>query len=259
MGEAVGIGVRANETAVPVMPCVSVDETLEFYQALGFAVIHEQRRPYVYLAFEWSGFQLHFGAAPKGFDPTTEDGGGCLVVVDDVAAYHAEFTRAMRAAYGKVLAKGRPRITRFRPGASRFTLVDPAGNGIIFIQRDEPKELEYGGAKSLTGLAKAVDNARIFAEFKNDDRTALRVLTTALRKHGDTAPAPEVAAALATLIELATALEETGQVAEWRERLAALDLTDAEQREVEAGLRGAADLDLWRTTTGPDPDPDPAS
>ncbi|MFJ8233127.1 glyoxalase [Streptomyces sp. NPDC094448] len=246
---------RPNETAVPVMPCVSVDETLEFYQALGFEVIHQQRRPYIYLAFRWSGFELHFGGAPKHLDPGAEDGGGCLIMVDAVAPYHAEFTRAMREKYGKVLAKGRPRITRFRPGASRFTLVDPSGNGIIFIRRDEPEELEYGGSKRFEGLAKALDNARIFSEFKNEDRTALRVLTTALRRYGDTAPAVDLARTLATLIELATALEEYEPVEEWRLRLAAIELGDAERQQVEQGLRNASELHLWRTGTTGEPEP----
>ncbi|AZM50658.1 glyoxalase [Streptomyces sp. WAC 06738] len=240
---------RANETTVPVMPCVSAAETLEFYRALGFEVTYEQTRPYLYLALEWSGFALHFGTPPKNIDPSREDTGGCLVMVDDVAPYHAEFTRALRAAYGKVPAKGRPRITRFRPGASRFTVVDPSGNSIIFIRRDEPAELEYGGSKSLAGLARALDNARIFSEFKNDDRTALRILTTALRRHGPDAAPVDLARTLATLIELATALEETDGVAEWRRRLTALDLTDAERHRAVEGLRTAEDLRLRHTGT----------
>ena len=138
-------GIRANEKTVPLLPCFSGEETVAFYKMLGFAVTYEQHRPYLYLAFAMSGFDLHFGKAPKGIDPADEDAGGCLVFVDGVAAYHAAFTAAMREAHGKVLAKGLPRITRYRPGASRFTLMGPNGNSVIFIQRDEPMELEYGG------------------------------------------------------------------------------------------------------------------
>lgn len=216
--------VRANETTVPVLPCVSVDDTLAFYQSLGFRVTYRQTRPYVYLAVGWSGFELHFGRAPRHLDPADEDGGGCLVMVDAVAPYHAAFTRAMRDAYGKVLATGRPRITRFRTGASRFTLVDPSGNAIIFIQRDEPTELGYGGAKRLQGLAKALDNARIFSEFKNDDAAAVRVITVALRRHGATAPPADRACALAMLIDLSAALgEPTGH---WKRELRELGAND---------------------------------
>ncbi|HEX2312641.1 MAG TPA: glyoxalase, partial [Thermomonospora sp.] len=200
--------VRPNETTVPLMPCASVEETLEFYGALGFEATYKQSKPYVYLALRWSGFDLHFGPPPKDLDPAREESGGCLVMVDAVAPYHAAFVEAMRRAYGKVLRSGVPRITRYRPGASRFTLVDPSGNSIIFIQRDEPMELEYGGSKELTGLARALDNARILREFKNDDLQAFRALKSAVRRHGPNAPVAERAIALCHLIDLATVLDE---------------------------------------------------
>ncbi|HET9258483.1 MAG TPA: glyoxalase [Pseudonocardiaceae bacterium] len=238
---------EANETTVPVLPCVSVDETLAFYQALGFEVVYKQVKPYIYLALGWSGFELHFGKAPEGLDPSKENNGGALVMVDAAAPYHAAFTQAMRQAYGKVLATGRPRITRYRQGASRFTLIDPSGNSIIFIQRDEPIKLEYGGSKRLEGLAKALDNARIFSEFKHDNRTALRVIRAALRKYESSAPAVDRALALATLIELATALDEHDTIDEWREQLGAIQLTDAEQRQVDDRLHNTDDLRLWLT------------
>lgn len=235
----------ANETTVPLMPCSAVEETLEFYQALGFEVTYQQTKPYLYLALRWSGFEVHFGKPPQGYDPNREDGGGCLVMVDTVAPYHAAFTQAMRAAYGKVLATGRPRITRFRPGQTRFTLIDPSGNSLIFIQRDEPAEPEYGGSKKLHGLAKALDNARIFREFKNDDRAAFRAVKSALRRHGRQAQAVDRAMALATLIELATALDEQGETDDWIRELGTIQLTDAERQRVESELRNAERLKEW--------------
>lgn len=106
--------VRANETVVPTLPCVSPQETEAFYQALGFDTTYRQHKPYLYLAFQWSGFEVHFSAAPDWLVPDQEDCGGFLVMVDTVAPYHAAFTAGMRSAYGRVLAKGRPRITRLR-------------------------------------------------------------------------------------------------------------------------------------------------
>lgn len=85
-----------NETVVPLLRCALPDETVAFWRALGFAVTHEQRKPYLYLAFHWSGFDLHYGKAAEGIDPAAENSGGCPVMVDSVAAYHA----AMREAYG---------------------------------------------------------------------------------------------------------------------------------------------------------------
>ncbi|MBB4743288.1 hypothetical protein BJY16_006747 [Actinoplanes octamycinicus] len=191
----------------------------------------EQHKPYLYLAFEWSGFQLHYGRAGDGVDPAREETGGCLVMVDAVAPYHAAFTEGMRAAYGKVLGKGLPRITRFRAGASRFTVMDPSGNSIVFIRRDEP-QVEYGGSKQLTGLAKVLDNARILREFKTDDLAAFRALNSGLRRHGPAAPAVEQAMALAALVELSTVLNEPERVPEWGARLRATELAADERDRV---------------------------
>jgi hypothetical protein len=231
----------ANETTTPILPCVSVDDMKVFYESLGFRTIYEQRRPYIYLAVAWSGFELHFRTAPKGMDPANEDGGAAIVHVDAVAPYHAAFVAAMRAAHGRILTKGLPRITRLRPGASRFTLYDPSGNSVIVVQRDEPPELEYGGSSALAGLAKARDNARIYSEFKNDDRAAFRHLKSALRKHRDDAPAVDRALALATLMSLAVALDEVDEIAALRQELADISLTAAEQQRVDAVLRDVED------------------
>lgn len=237
--------VRPNETTVPLLSCVAPDETLAFWRALGFDVTYEQTKPYLYLAFRWSGFELHYGRASSDVDPSLENTGGCLVMVDAVASYHAAFTEAMRRTYGKVLTKGLPRITRYRPGASRFTVMDPSGNSIIFIQRDEPAELEYGGAKHLQGLARVLDNARILREFKNDDRAAFRALNSGLRRHGDSAPAVEQAVALAILIELSPTLDEPERVPEWGAKLRQLVLTMEERRQAESAVTDPTVLDPW--------------
>ncbi|MER7005875.1 glyoxalase [Dactylosporangium sp. NPDC000555] len=241
--------VQPNETTVPLLPCVAPEVTLAFWRALGFAVTYEQTKPYLYLAFRWSGFELHYGHAPSGVDPSQEKTGGCLVMVDAVAPYHAAFTEAMRRTYGKVLAKGLPRITRYRPGASRFTVMDPSGNSILFIQRDEPAELEYGGSKQLQGLARVLDNARILREFKHDDLAAFRALNSGLRRHGDSASAVERAVALAVLIELSTVLEEPERVPEWGARLRQLALTMEERRQVESAVADPTLLERWMPAT----------
>jgi hypothetical protein len=237
--------VEPNETVVPLLPCFAVDETLAFWRALGFAVTWEQRKPYLYLAFRWSGFELHYGRGPDGADPAQERTGGCLVMVDAVAPYHERFTAAMRDTYGKVLVKGLPRITRFRAGASRFTVMDPSGNSIVFIRRDEPEGLEYGGSKQLAGLAKVLDNARILREFKSDDRAAFRALNSGLRRHGAGAPPVEQAMALAALIELAFALDEPARVPEWGERLRQIRLSGAERDQVVAFVADRTLIEPW--------------
>jgi hypothetical protein len=52
-----------------MLSCVEPEETLAFWRALGFDVTYEQTKPYLYLAFRWSGFELHYGRASSGVDP----------------------------------------------------------------------------------------------------------------------------------------------------------------------------------------------
>ncbi|MEU8179178.1 glyoxalase [Micromonospora sp. NPDC049047] len=237
--------VLPNETTVPLLPCPAPEQTVAFWRALGFEVTYEQLKPYVYLAFRWSGFQLHYGPGPKDLDPAREASGGCLVMVDAVAAYHAAFAEAMRRSYGKMLVKGLPRMTRYRAGASRFSVVDPSGNTIIFIQRDEPMEVEYGGSKELDGLARVLDNARILREFKMDDRAAYRALDSGMRRRAEDAPVVEQAMALAALIELSIALDKTDRVPEWGAQLQALPLPPEQRTRVAGYVADPALLEPW--------------
>lgn len=193
---------------VPVMACRDVDELVDFYEALGFHTTYRQTKPYPYVAVKGHGFDLHFSRVPSGADPVNEDVGACLVLVDDVSALHATLTAAMRAAFGKVRAKGRPRITRYRAGASRFTLVDPSGNSLIVIQRDVDEAVDYGGAAGLTGLAKALDNARILRDFKLDDKAALRAIRSGFKRHSDGASPADLEAARTMAAELEAEIGE---------------------------------------------------
>lgn len=241
-----GAGVCPNESVVPVLGCLDPGTTLDFYRMLGFGVAHDQRRPYFYLAVAWSGLHLHFVDAPKGTDPQKEETGIALVMVDDVAAYHAAFTAAMRADRGKVLARGVPRITRFRPGASRFTLVDPNGNSLIFIQRDEPADLDYGGSPELEGLARSLDEVRILREFKNDDAHAYRRAKSGFKRHGADAPAVDRARMLAVLVELGTAVGADPEVVRGRlEELDRIELTEDERAEAAEDLNAVEETRRW--------------
>ena len=119
-------------------------------------------------------------------------------------------------------------------------MIDPSGNSLIFIQRDEPKDLEYGGAAGLSGLAKALDNARILREFKGDDRAALRAITSGLRRHRDGATALDQALAFANLIELATALNEPDPIEGWLTELRSIPLSEAEWERLAGELPAIA-------------------
>lgn len=202
MSAADSIALPVNEQVVPTLPSDDADHTVQFYTGVGFRLLHRQAKPYPYLALAWRNVDLHFTRRPEGADRDREDF-ACLVAVDDVAPYHAHFAAALKQSLGRVPATGRPRLTRLRPEASRFTLVDPDGNNIVFVRRGEPRALHYGGSPDLVGLAKAIDNARILRDFRNDARAAFRALDSALRrpKTGDTDA--DTVTALTWMLELA--------------------------------------------------------
>jgi catechol 2,3-dioxygenase-like lactoylglutathione lyase family enzyme len=231
-------------TTIPLLPCVDVDRTVDFYGALGFTVTHHQERPYLYLALTLSDVELHFKQPPPGVDPADELTGGCLVLVDDVVPLHRQFAASLRARHGRVLATGRPRLARLRLGQSRFCVFDPSGNVVLFIDRDEP-DVEYGGSTALTGLAKAHDNVRIFRDFKNDDVLAARALDAALNRYGANGSRIDVARALADRAELAVALGDAATADRVRRELSDMHLSDGERAEIATELTALDQIDEW--------------
>lgn len=231
-------------TTVPLLPCAAPEATVEFYGALGFEITHQQTKPYLYLAMTLDSVELHFKDAAPDLDVGHELTGGCLVYVDDVDAYHADFSDRLRQRYGRVPVRGLPRIERLRPGQSRFQILDPSGNCILFVNREEP-DIEYGGATSLSGLAKALDNVRIFRDFKNDDELAARALDTALRRHRDSANRIELARALADRAELAIALADGDTAVTAEAELKAMALTEAERDSISIELAAITKLRQW--------------
>lgn len=226
--------------SVPQLWGGDLPETLDFYRTLGYEVTREMTRPYTYGVVRRNGFELHFGPTPK--DVSAEQAYiGCLVMVDEVARWHAEFSVALRARFGRVPARGLPRITRFRPGQTRFTVVDPVGNSVIYLQHDIPK-LAYGGAQELTGLARALDNARNYREFKTDDDAATRILETALRRHGAAASPGDRGRALAMLAEIAANAGDSDRVADLVTEIGTLDLPSADRAAIAEELAMVTDL-----------------
>ncbi|MFJ4653437.1 glyoxalase [Nocardia sp. NPDC088792] len=230
-------------TSVPVLWAGDLPATLDFYRTLGYEVTYEMTRPYPFGAVQRNGFALNFGPTPK--DISAEQAHiGCLVFVDEVAPWHAEFTAALRARYGRIPARGTPRITRFRPGQTRFTVVDPVGNTVIYIERGEP-DPEYGGSTSLEGLDRVLDNARVFRDAKLDDKAAARVIETGLRRHAATATAVQRGRALAMLAEIAAAVGDSAKVAESVAAIEQLDLNAADRAAVAAELDVVTELQHW--------------
>lgn len=239
------------DTAVPVMSTHDLARTLEFWRMLGYTVTHEQNKPYVYGALRAHDCEIHYYGAANGHERQAQEAGGCLIMVEDVAGRHRDFTAALRERYGKVPAKGDARITRFRPGQTRFSAVDPDGNWITYIQADEPDDaVDYGGSAELSGLAKVLDNARILRDYKVDDTAAERAIEAGLRRHGADASRIDRARAYAALAELAVALKNPAKADARRADLAALSLTESERAELATELDAADALTSWLDQEG---------
>lgn len=192
-------------TTVPVLPCKAIGETLAFWENLGFTITYRQDRPYQYGVVERNGHQLHF-VRVKGADAGYT---GCLMMVQNVEQAHADFCNALKAQLGRVPNKGIPRISRMRPGQSRFTITDVSENSVIVIQIGEKDQVEYEDADpaTLTPLQKAISLALRLRDFKEDFPAALKVIDMAIAKMGDDetqsdrANAAEIRRSLADLME----------------------------------------------------------
>lgn len=165
---------------MPVLPCKAIGETLGFWEDLGFTVTYRQDAPYQYGVVERNGHQLHFvrvKGAGAGYN-------GCLIMVQEVAKIHADFCAALKARLGRVPVTGIPRISRMRPGQSRFTVTDVSENSVIVIQIGEKDQVEYEDADpaTLTPLQKAISLALRLRDFKEDYPAAAKVIDTALGK-----------------------------------------------------------------------------
>ncbi len=224
-------------TTIPVLPCVSLDETLDFYGLLGFQRTYRQTTPNPYAVVEHDGAQLHF-AGVKGLKPT-EAYTTCLVIVPEVERLHQTFAEALRSVFGKLPISGLPRISRMRKGQSRFTVVDPAGNSVIFIRRDAPDDYDEGQKpQSSSRLGKALRAAARLRDFKGDDLAAAKVLDVALARDESGLPI-ERARALAARAELAIALGDETRARSAREELQRIPLSEEERAQFREELEAA--------------------
>ena len=228
--------------AIPILPCISLSDTLSFYGALGFEVTHRQERPSIYAALQRDELHLHFMGIPK-LQPK-DAYSACLIVVDRLEPLYTAFCAALRSSYGKLPLKGAPRISRMRPGASRFTLVDVAGNSLIVVQSnasDDYDESRYAPTSNTT-LGKALHTARRLRDFRNDDEAAARVLDIALRKP-DAGSVIDRARALAARAELALAQGDAELAASTRAELDRLPLTAADREHYASELEAPERLE----------------
>jgi catechol 2,3-dioxygenase-like lactoylglutathione lyase family enzyme len=231
-----------SESVIPLFPCGSLDETIDFYQTLGFEVIYQQEDPYLYAAVRRGGVDLHFSKLTTWQTKNAV----CLVFVQQVAPYHKEFGDALRVKYGKVPTAGLPRITRLRQGQTRFHVFDPSGNVLLYIDRDEP-EMDYSWYQTKRSrLASAIDNAAFLRDTYVNDKAAAQVLDKALALKEAVDPIDR-ARALAARAELAVAMGDAERARTLRLELQQISLSDVDRDRFRHELQAADDLERWLT------------
>ena len=112
-------------TAIPVLPCRDLDETVGFFGRLGFELVYEQEEPDPYAILGWGEVEIHL-FVPPGLDPADAHS-GCYLRVADADVVH----RSWRTL--DLPATGAPRLSEIadRPwGMREFEVIDPNGNRI---------------------------------------------------------------------------------------------------------------------------------
>ncbi|MBX3065637.1 MAG: hypothetical protein KF726_21855 [Anaerolineae bacterium] len=221
---------------VPVLFCASLDETLDFWEALGYKKTYYQKSPYGYGVMSRGEYGLHF-VQQKGIKPE-ENPIGCLVMITDVELVHRNFSKALKGKLGRVPNKGLPRITRIRPGQTRFTVTDPSGNWVTFIkfgEEDEEIVRDSEQKGEQTPLEFAISRAVRFREFKLDIAGAAKILDVALERHGGESPLL-IARALLLRADIAIDLEETASARANFEKMRELSLSTQDRASLSSEI-----------------------
>ena len=230
----------AGEVTIPILPCRDLDESLAFYQALGFRQTYRQRRPNPYAVVVRDDIQIHlFGL--DDFDPAASTG-NVIVAVPDPDGLYESFAAGLRAAFGKLPSAGIPRVLRPRKrfGTVRgFSVVDPGGNWLRFSKLGDTED--EARKEPSTGLARVVENAARQGDARGHDRDALDVLDKGLARFPD-APPVERVRALLYRAELGVRLGDAEVATSSLAAAAVVALTDDERATVEPDLAHANEL-----------------
>lgn len=223
----------ATERMIPLLPCGSIKDMLDFYTALGFTVTYQQKMPNIYAAVQRGGIELHFYVM-KGH-ASARNHCSCIVQVDDPERLHQALTQSLKEKWREVPVTGIPRVARWRKGQLRFNIVDPAGNWIRFISRDEAWEpgTSQKSSDSVNDapgsrFATALRTAQRLRDGKGDELAAARVLDVALAR-SDSGSVQERARVIVARAELAATLGEWDVVRAMYAALMALSLGDEER------------------------------
>lgn len=230
----------ANERTYPILPCKEIDESIAFYESLGFRKTYRQTRPNPSAVVALEEIQIHiFGI--DGFDPAQSYGSVIIAVPDPDSLYH-DFAAGLRKAYGKLPVTGIPRILRPRKkyGTVRgFTVVDPGGNWLrIYKLGDTEQE---ASAEKAEGLVQIINVAARLGDAHGDEALALKTLENGLSRFAD-AKAIELARAYLYRAELAVRTKDRELARSSLAAAESLELTEKERAALDEEFAHVAEL-----------------
>ena len=213
----------ANERTYPCLPCRDIDESIAFYESIGFKKTYRQVRPNPYAVVALEDIHIHlFGM--DGFKPEDSYATVIIAVPDPDSLYQA-FAAGLRKVHGKLLVSGIPRMTRPRKkfGTVRgFSVVDPGGNWLRIYKLGETEEQD--SAEKAEGLAQIFYVATRLGDAHGDEALALKTLENGLTRFADSAGAMDLVKAYLYRAELAVRTKDV--------ELAKLSLTKAQSLEL---------------------------
>ncbi|MER5771316.1 VOC family protein [Streptomyces sp. NPDC001985] len=231
------------ENTIPLLPCRTelMPSLIEFYTALGFATTFHQKSPYAYVVVERGAVELQF-LGMKEYDPASSYS-GCYITTDDVDTLHTAFRTGLKAAYGRVPARGLPRIGPLKDmsyGMRQFLMTDPTGNSIRVGQAISEDQSHRPVPKGT--FERALHMADLYTDSKDDLPGAARIIDRAL---GLTDERPEPGQLLRLLVLRGDIAQRQGDPESARallERAASVELTGAERESVRDALARLAEL-----------------
>ena len=228
----------ASAITVPILPCADLDDSIAFYEALGFKRTYRQQRPNPSAVVELGEIGIHLFELDD-FDPETSYGSVIIAVSDPDTLYEA-FATGLRERFGKLPSSGIPRILRPRKrhGTMRgFSVVDPGGNWLRVSKLGDAEE----SRDTTTGLARVIENAARLGDAKGDDGEATRLLENGLERFPD-APGIERARALLYLAELYVRVGDGPAALESLTTALAIELSAEDSESIKAEAAHAREI-----------------
>ncbi|WP_310395591.1 hypothetical protein [Hymenobacter sp.] len=208
-----------NNFVIPLLPCRSIKETLEFYQAIGSQITYKQKAPNNYIGLKIAGVEIHFFGM-KQIKPNANFS-SCYLVMNDIDVYYNLCKEGLKELFGKIPIKGIPRINQLKDmpifGVRQFIIVDPSGNYLRIgqpIPKIDSVLFEENGKKPQRGstLIKAYELAARLAHGKDDLVAAITVIDKVLAEETGLNEMTALFKIITLRIEIAHQMDDTATI-----------------------------------------------